>query len=120
MPPVATNDNSQPVNPFYSPSTEGDKDEGYRYPQYKVSVCPNDRVFLTERSKKPHFPDVSWKPLTEIQVEDRGLHADPSKANLLAAASKVTHLTPAIGTELRGIDLRQLTPQQKDELYVGL
>ncbi|KAL0562471.1 hypothetical protein V5O48_019616, partial [Marasmius crinis-equi] len=50
------------------------------------------------------------------QVTDRGLSADPQKKNLLSAASKVRHYTPAIGTELEGIDLRKLTDAQKDEL----
>ena len=40
------------------------------------------------------------------------------KKALFSAAQKVKHLTPAIGTELVGIDLRQLTNQQKDELWV--
>ena len=34
----------------------------------------------------------------------------------LSAATKVTHLTPAIGTEIEDIDLRQLSDKQKDEL----
>jgi len=59
---------------------------------------------------------LSWAPLEEVEVVDRGLSADPTKANLLQAASKVTHLTPAIGTEILGIDLRQLSNAQKDEL----
>ena len=49
-------------------------------------------------------------------MTERALFADPTKKNLLAAATKVTTLTPAIGTELQGIDLRQLTDAQKDEL----
>jgi sulfonate dioxygenase len=49
-------------------------------------------------------------------VVDRGVGADPEKKNLLSTASKVITLTPAIGTELRGIDLRQLSDAQKDEL----
>ncbi|KAG6369682.1 hypothetical protein JVT61DRAFT_14107 [Boletus reticuloceps] len=48
---------------------------------------------------KPYFPVIDWAPLQEIEVTDR-----------------VQHLTPAIGTEIIGIDLRQLTPAQKDEL----
>ena len=52
-------------------------------------------------------------------MTDRGQFADPEKKSLLSAASKVQHLTPAIGTELSGIDLRQLTDQQKDELCVS-
>lgn len=65
---------------------------------------------------QPHFPNVSWAPLQEVKVVERGLHADSAKRGLLSAASKVVHLTPAIGTELHGIDLRQLSDSQKDEL----
>ena len=67
---------------------------------------------------QPSFIDVQWEPLGEVDVTERALLADPSKKNLLSAATKVIHLTPAIGTEIHGIDLRQLTDQQKDELYV--
>ena len=49
---------------------------------------------------------------------DRGLGADPAKKSLLSAASRVIALTPAIGTELHGVDLRQLSDVQKDELCV--
>ena len=53
-------------------------------------------------------------------MTDRGAFADPEKKSLFAAASRVQHLTPAIGTELSGIDLRQLSSAQKDELCVFL
>lgn len=49
---------------------------------------------------------------------DRGSGADPEKKSLLSAASKVVTLTPALGTELHGIDLRRLSDVQKDELCV--
>lgn len=65
---------------------------------------------------QPSFPKLSWEPLGEVKVTDRGLSADPSKKSLLSAAEKVEHLTPAIGTELLGIDLRNLSEPQKDEL----
>ncbi|KAH9902669.1 alpha-ketoglutarate-dependent sulfonate dioxygenase [Cubamyces lactineus] len=91
---------AQLFNPFYSPDVNGEGDDSdYQYAKYK-----------------PRFPDVKWEPLGEIAVTDRGQFADPEKKSLLSAASKVQHLTPAIGTELSGIDLRQLTDQQKDEL----
>jgi sulfonate dioxygenase len=67
---------------------------------------------------QPTLPAVSWEPLNEVKVVDRGLVADPEKKSLLSAASKVITLTPTIGTELVGIDLRQLSDEQKDELYV--
>jgi hypothetical protein len=61
---------------------------------------------------------VNWEVLSEVHVTDRGHFADPDKKALFSAAQKVKHLTPAIGTELLGVDLRQLTNQQKDELWV--
>ncbi|EPT01675.1 hypothetical protein FOMPIDRAFT_1059637 [Fomitopsis schrenkii] len=86
-------------NPFYSPDSGDDNDSDYKYAQYK-----------------PRFPDVKWEPLGPQEVTDRGLFADPEKKALLSAASKIQHLTPTLGTEISGIDLRQLTDQQKDEL----
>ncbi|KAJ6513077.1 alpha-ketoglutarate-dependent sulfonate dioxygenase [Mycena sanguinolenta] len=112
MAPVATHENgtqrtqteilkndAKVFNPFYSPSIGDDGRDNYEYAQFK-----------------PSFPALSWEPLKEVQVSDRGLLADPTKKNLFGAAQKVRHLTPAIGTELLGIDLRQLTEAQKDEL----
>ncbi|KAF8959492.1 hypothetical protein BDZ97DRAFT_1667114 [Flammula alnicola] len=89
----------QVFNPFYSPPSGDDGDDSYKYAEFK-----------------PSFPNVSWEPLKEQEVVERGLFADPSKANLLSAATKVKDLTPVIGTEIEGIDLRQLTDAQKDEL----
>ena len=69
---------------------------------------------LTEKvfSYRPRDP-----PVEEIKPpKDRAFFADPEKKELLSAVSKVKHLTPYIGTELVGIQLNQLTPQQKDEL----
>lgn len=59
---------------------------------------------------------MDWEPLQEFQVADRGLFANPEKKALLGAATKVITLTPNIGTVLEGIDLRQLSNAQKDEL----
>jgi sulfonate dioxygenase len=65
---------------------------------------------------QPSFPDVSWDPLKEVKVVDRGSGADPDKKPLLSATSKVITLILIIGTELHGINLRQLSDAQKDEL----
>jgi len=86
-------------NPFYAPAVGDDGDDSYRYAAYK-----------------PSFPKISWPPLEPVQVRDRGHDADPEKKELFAAASKVINLTPALGTELRGISLSKLTDRQKDEL----
>lgn len=47
---------------------------------------------------------------------DPGTRADPEKKALFGAAKEVIHLTKHIGTELVGIQLTELTDQQKDEL----
>ncbi|KAG5636949.1 hypothetical protein H0H81_006297 [Sphagnurus paluster] len=111
MAPVATPQQSAPAevglkasegkvfNPFYSPSIGDDGDNTYQYSQFK-----------------PSFPNLLWEPLVELEVTERGLSADPSKKSLFDAAQKVNHLTPAIGTEIVGLDLRQLSESQKDEL----
>ncbi|GAA6041780.1 hypothetical protein JCM8097_007157 [Rhodosporidiobolus ruineniae] len=59
----------------------------------------------------PDAPHVERTP--EV---DRAAFADPEKKALLSACSKVDNLTGSIGTELHGIQLKDLTPQQKDEL----
>lgn len=47
---------------------------------------------------------------------DAGTRADKSKENLFAAATKITNITANIGTEIEGVQLKDLTPQQRDEL----
>ncbi|KAH7150302.1 hypothetical protein B0J13DRAFT_549891 [Dactylonectria estremocensis] len=47
---------------------------------------------------------------------DAGTRADKSKKNLFAAATKVTDLTSYIGTEIEGLQLKDLTDVQRDEL----
>lgn len=56
-------------------------------------------------------------PLEEFRHVDVGLRADPGKTNLLGAPG-VTHeeITPAIGTEIHGVQLSQLNPAQLDDL----
>jgi hypothetical protein len=56
-------------------------------------------------------------PLKEFEPpKDRAFFADPKKASLLASASSVEEVTPHIGTELKGVQVSQLTDAQKDEL----
>ena len=50
------------------------------------------------------------------QHKDAGARADKSKRSLFDAASKVTHLTSHIGTEIEGLQLKDLTDRQRDEL----
>lgn len=57
----------------------------------------------------------------KIRNEDRpyvdpGSRADKEKKALFSAATKITDLTTNIGTEIEGLQLKDLTDQQKDEL----
>lgn len=65
---------------------------------------------------KPAFPAVSWPPLEEIPYEDKGLLGDPEYKNLLAAATDVFDYTPKIGTEIHGVQLKDLNDAQKNDL----
>ena len=70
-----------------------------------------------ERPAKPLFLDDA----INIRNEDRehiepGARADKSKSALLSAAKEVKHLTSHIGTEIVGLQLKDLTSQQRDEL----
>ncbi|KAG8928787.1 hypothetical protein FRC02_006461 [Tulasnella sp. 418] len=85
---------------FYTDKAKIRADEGsYEYEKYM-----------------PTYLDVKWEPLGPVAFEDKGRKADPNKRSLLQAATEVEHLTPLIGTELSGIDLRSLTEQQKNDL----
>ncbi|EJT77206.1 hypothetical protein GGTG_07118 [Gaeumannomyces tritici R3-111a-1] len=71
----------------------------------------------------PHWPatplyvqDVYNLRSTEREHVEPGLRADKEKKALLGAATKVTDLTAYIGTEIEGLQLKDLTPQQRDEL----
>lgn len=61
--------------------------------------------------KAPHPPVEEFEP-----AKDRAFFADPEKKTLLSAATRVKHLTPYIGTELFGVQLNKLSPEQRDEL----
>jgi sulfonate dioxygenase len=56
-------------------------------------------------------------PLKQFEpARDRAFFADPAKTSLLSSVSSIEDLTPYIGTELKGIQISQLTDSQKDEL----
>jgi hypothetical protein len=69
------------------------------------------------RPGKPLYLDDVYK-IRDVEREyvDAGSRADKSKKNLLGAATKVTDLTSHIGTEIEGIQLKDLTSAQRDEL----
>ncbi|AWU76235.1 hypothetical protein CAS74_000184 [Pichia kudriavzevii] len=69
------------------------------------------------RAEIPVYLDQAYA----IRAEDapyieRAKNADPEKKALLGAAKEVIHLTKNVGTEIVGLQLADLTDQQKDEL----
>ena len=75
----------------------------YKYSNY-LPVYDNETIF---------------PPLEPTEFVDRGLAANKSKPNLLRKNDPsvvITKLTPLVGTEIRGLQLSQLTDSQKDEL----
>jgi hypothetical protein len=50
------------------------------------------------------------------EYNDAGTRADKEKKALFSAAKEVKHLTAHIGTEIVGLQLKDLTNQQRDEL----
>jgi len=63
-----------------------------------------------------YLQDVYEIRNTDRPHTDPGAGADKAKSALLSAATKVTDLTAHIGTEIEGLQLKDLTNQQKDEL----
>lgn len=64
----------------------------------------------------PTFPDLKWDPLVEIPNEDKGLLGCPSFSSLLASAHSIRDYNPKIGTEVQGIDLANISDEQKNDI----
>lgn len=69
----------------------------------------------------PHYlptwdRNEKYPPLEPFEHYEHGKDADTSYPNLLPEGVTVTHLTPTIGTEVRGTQLSALSPAGKDEL----
>jgi sulfonate dioxygenase len=66
------------------------------------------------------YDEITTFPAIEpYDFHDRGLDADPAKPNLLVPGSdtvRATKITPGVGTEIRGLQLSQLSDAQKNEL----
>lgn len=67
-------------------------------------------------SRPLYLQDVYNIRNTAREHVDPGSRADPTKKSLFSAATKVTDLTTHIGTEIEGLQLKDLTDKQKDEL----
>jgi sulfonate dioxygenase len=66
----------------------------------------------------PVYDEKTTFPPTELfDFHDRGLDADKAKPNLFKSpGAALTKLTPRVGTEVKGLQLSQLTDAQKNEL----
>ncbi|KAM9895092.1 hypothetical protein OXX79_008296 [Metschnikowia pulcherrima] len=81
----------------------------------------NDRYI--KEAKFPDFlptwdPSQKYKPLKFFKHEDPGARADPSFPNLFPKDSEhqTKRVTPKLGSEVRGIQISELSDQGKDEL----
>ncbi|KAJ3177063.1 hypothetical protein HDU85_006430 [Gaertneriomyces sp. JEL0708] len=63
-----------------------------------------------------HNAEARFKPACSVLNALAGKKADPEKKSLFDAVTKRIDLSPVIGTELHGIQLSQLTDQQKEDL----
>lgn len=61
-------------------------------------------------------PSQKYPPLTPFEHTEHGKDADPTLKDLLAPGSHVVELTPSIGSEVRGVQLSQLSDAAKDQL----
>jgi len=109
-----------PIDPAIKDVVQPKKDTlGIPEPAYQRLVKAG--IDLSEgypyRPAKPlYLQDVYNIRNHERKHVDPGSRADKSKKALLSAATKVTDLTAHIGTEIEGLQLKDLTDQQKDEL----
>jgi sulfonate dioxygenase len=64
----------------------------------------------------PYNTLTSEDPLTPYDHTDASSRADPEKKSLFDAIPSRKDMTPNIGTEVRGVQLSELSNQQRDEL----
>ena len=87
-----------------------------RYAKYGVDISKG-YPYVPVNEKVPKFVDEVFAIRNEeYPYIERGKNADPEKKLLFDAAEDVIHLTPYIGTEIVGLQLSELTEQQRDEL----
>jgi len=65
---------------------------------------------------RPSFPELKWGPIEDVPYSDKGLLGDPNFKHLLADATDIFDYGPRIGTEISGVQLKNLTDDQKNDL----
>ncbi|KAI0432056.1 hypothetical protein F5Y09DRAFT_167820 [Xylaria sp. FL1042] len=74
-----------------------------------------------EAAKYPHYlptwdRDAKYPPLEPFEHYEHGKDADGTFPELLPSSAEVKHLTPTIGSEVRGVQLSSLSDAGKDQL----
>ncbi|KXS09709.1 TauD-domain-containing protein [Gonapodya prolifera JEL478] len=68
-------------------------------------------------SSREYYPSSVPRPYTDSKLKHlAGTKADPAKKSLFSAAKQVVDYTPAIGTEIVGLQLKDLNEQQAEDL----
>ncbi|KAI9888982.1 MAG: hypothetical protein M1814_006099 [Vezdaea aestivalis] len=81
-----------------------------------VSATENHEDFYPYEHLRPNFPNFQWDPIPKLPYSDKGLEGTSDFRHLLSAASDVFDYNPKLGTEIHGIQLSQLTAEQKNDL----
>ncbi|CZR57911.1 related to E.coli dioxygenase [Phialocephala subalpina] len=90
---------------------------GLPHPEYTTPKGVSPLISVPSAGLQyPNYTPFKLPDLVEHLFTDKAIGSDPKKAALLGAATEVKHLTPAIGTELVGLQLKDLSNVQKDEL----
>ena len=87
----------------------------HNYVPGRTTVKKHDGSYKYE-DLRPRFPDIVWPALTPVEYNDKGLLGDANFKNLLASATDVFDYNPKVGTEIHGVDLANLTDDQKNDL----
>lgn len=87
------------------------------HPEYQTprGVSPLESV-PAAGLQYPNYTPFKLPNLVELPFIDRAINSDIHKTSLLSSATSIIHLTPAIGTELVGLQLASLSSTQKNEL----
>lgn len=87
-----------------------------RFHKYGIDVSEGYPAFPNS-DDVPKFLDEAYAIRNkEYPYVEKGQKADPEKKALFGAAKEVRNLTKHIGTEIVGLQLSELTDQQRDEL----
>ncbi|CAO3635991.1 unnamed protein product [Cunninghamella blakesleeana] len=85
-------------------------------PNNKVIISENEILDFNNIPSIIEYTETKYPPLEDFEHTDPGHLADPKKASLYDNAESIKDLTPNVGTEIQGIQLSQLTDQQKNDL----